>query len=75
MFDMKRFLIAGGLDGGDFSDGDHPSLCVVAGATERRGSQRIARALVISSWGLVDGSSVWLDLGRSSDEAVLFTGP
>ena len=33
---------------GDFIDSYPPSLCVVAGTTERRGSQRIAHTLVVN---------------------------
>jgi hypothetical protein len=55
---------------GDFIDSHHPSLCVVAGTTERRGWQRIARTLVVNPGRLADGSLAWLDWNRPKDEQV-----
>jgi len=55
---------------GDFIDSYHPRLCVVAGETERRGVQRIARTLVVNPGRLADGSVAWLDWNRSKDEQV-----
>jgi hypothetical protein len=60
---------------GDFIDSYHPTLCVVAGPTERRGSQRIASTLVVNPGRLADGSAAWLDTTRSADQAVEFIGP
>jgi Icc-related predicted phosphoesterase len=57
---------------GDFIDSYHPSLCVVAGSTERRGTQRIAHTLVINPGRLADGSAAWLDLMRHVNEQVEF---
>ena len=57
---------------GDFIDSYHPSLCVVAGATERRGFQRVAHTLVVNPGRLADGSAAWLDRSRSKDEQVEF---
>ena len=57
---------------GDFIDSYHPSLCVVAGTTERRGFQRIAHTLVVNPGRLADGSVAWLDWNRSKDEQVEF---
>jgi Icc-related predicted phosphoesterase len=50
----------------------HPSLCVVAGTTERRGSQRIGHTFVVNPGRLADGSGVWLDWNRGKDEPVEF---
>jgi Metallophosphoesterase, calcineurin superfamily len=61
---------AGNRACGDFIDSYHPSLCVVAGTTERRGCQRIAHTLVVNPGRLADGSAVWLDWDRNKDEQV-----
>jgi Icc-related predicted phosphoesterase len=55
---------------GDFIDSYHPSLCVVAGTTERRGCQRIAHTLVVNPGRLADGAVAWLDRNRSRGEQV-----
>jgi Icc-related predicted phosphoesterase len=55
---------------GDFIDSYHPSLCVVAGTTERRGCQRVAHTLVVNPGRLADGSVAWLDWDRGRDERV-----
>ena len=55
---------------GDLIDSYHPTLCVVAGTTERRGSQRIAHTLVVNPGRLADGSVAWLDWNRSRGEQV-----
>jgi hypothetical protein len=55
---------------GDFIDSYHPSLCLVAGTSERRGLQRIARTLVVNPGQLADGSAAWLDWNRHRDEQV-----
>jgi hypothetical protein len=57
---------------GDFIDSYHPSLCVVAGTTERRGSQWIAHTLVVNPGRLADGSAAWLDWNRAKGEQVEF---
>jgi Metallophosphoesterase, calcineurin superfamily len=57
---------------GDFIDSYHPTLCVVAGTTERRGAQRIAHTLVVNPGRLADGSAAWLDWDRPRDEQVEF---
>lgn len=57
---------------GDFIDSYHPSLCLVAGTTERRGLQRIAHTLVVNPGRLADGSAAWLDWNRHRDEQVEF---
>lgn len=59
---------------GDFIDSFHPSLCAVAGMTERRGSLRIARTLVVNPGRLADGSAAWLDESRNKDEQVELLG-
>jgi hypothetical protein len=55
---------------GDFIDSYHPSLCVVAGTTERRGCQWIAHTLVVNPGRLADGAVAWLDWNRSRGEQV-----
>jgi Icc-related predicted phosphoesterase len=57
---------------GDFIDSYHPSLCVVAGTTERRGVQRIAHTFVVNPGRLADGSVAWLDWKRNKDDQVEF---
>jgi Icc-related predicted phosphoesterase len=61
---------AGNRIAGDFIDSYHPSLCVAAGTTERRGFQQIAHTLVVNPGRLADGSAAWLDWGRSRGEQV-----
>jgi len=53
-------------------DSFHPSLCVVAGPSERRGMQRIASTLVINPGHLAEGWAAWLDRSRVADEQVEF---
>jgi hypothetical protein len=57
---------------GELIDGLRPSLCVVAGRTERRGLQRVASTLVVNPGALVDGSAAFLDWDRSGDDPVEF---
>jgi Icc-related predicted phosphoesterase len=57
---------------GDFIDSYHPSLCVVAGTTERRGVQRIAHTFVVNPGRLADGSVAWLDWKKDKDDQVEF---
>ncbi len=68
--------VLGGPEGnaliGDLIDSLRPSLCVVAGPTERRGVQRIASTLVVNPGRLIDGSAAWLDW--SQHEPVEFLG-
>jgi hypothetical protein len=68
--------VLGGPEGngvvGELIDGLRPSLCVVAGLTERRGVQRIASTLIVNPGRLADGSAAWLDWGRESDDQVEF---
>jgi Icc-related predicted phosphoesterase len=62
----------GNLIVGDLIDWLRPSLCVVAGPTERRGLQRIASTLIVNPGHLADGSAAWLDCDRSGDDQVEF---
>jgi hypothetical protein len=66
----------GGEQGGavinDLIDSYHPSLCVVAGPSERRGTQRIASTLVINPGHLAESWAAWLDWNRPTDECVEF---
>jgi Icc-related predicted phosphoesterase len=57
---------------GDLIDSYHPALCVAAGATDRRGVQRIAHTVVVNPGRLVDGSAAWLDWSRPAGEQVEF---
>jgi Icc-related predicted phosphoesterase len=61
----------GGQEGnvivGDLIDWLRPSLCVVAGSTERRGLQRIASTLIVNPGHLADGSAAWLDWSRGDE--------
>jgi len=57
---------------GDLIDSYHPSLCVVAGKTERCGSQRIAHTLIVNPGRLADGSAAFLDWSRNKPEQVEF---
>jgi hypothetical protein len=52
---------------GDLIDWLRPSLCVVAGPTERRGLQRIASTLIVNPGHLADGSAAWLDWSRGDE--------
>jgi Icc-related predicted phosphoesterase len=55
---------------GDFIDSYHPSLCAVAGTTERRGFQQIAHTLVVNPGRMADGSAAWLDWSRPKGEQI-----
>jgi Icc-related predicted phosphoesterase len=44
--------------------GHSADLCVVAGPTEHRGIQRIARTLIVNPGWLEDGSAAWVDWRR-----------
>jgi hypothetical protein len=70
--------VLGGPDGnrviGDIIDGVRPSLCVVAGRTERRGLQRIASSLIVNPGSLADDSAAFLDWDRTGNDQVEFLG-
>jgi hypothetical protein len=70
--------VLGGPEGnsiiGDLIDGVRPSVCVVAGGTERRGVQRIASTLVVNPGFLIDNSAALLDWDRTRDDQVEFLG-
>jgi hypothetical protein len=51
-------------------DSFHPSLCVVAGPSERRGTRRMASTLVVNPGYLAEGWAAWLDWGREADDRV-----
>jgi hypothetical protein len=53
-------------------DGLRPSLCVVAGQTERRGLQWIASTLLVNPGSLADGSAALLDWDRKGNDQVEF---
>jgi Icc-related predicted phosphoesterase len=63
---------AGNRTCGDFIDSYHPSLCLVAGTTARRGTQRIGHTLVVNPGRLADGSLGWLDWDRDAEHQVEF---
>lgn len=64
----------GGAEGnpivGEFLDSYHPALCLVGGATEHRGWQRVAHTLVINPGRLVDNSVAWYDATKHADRQV-----
>jgi hypothetical protein len=66
----------GGSDGdpliGDLIDSFHPDLCVVRGSSDRRGTQRIGRTLVVNPGSLSDGWTAWLDWDRPAEDRVKF---
>jgi hypothetical protein len=70
--------VLGGPEGnrviGDLIDSLRPSLCVVAGLTERRGVQRIASTLIINPGCLADDSAAFLDWDRKGNDPVEFLG-
>ena len=61
----------GNLVVGDLIDWLRPSLCVVAGPTERRGVQRIASTSVVNPGHVADGSAAWLDWSRGEEVGFL----
>jgi len=70
--------VLGGPDGnviiGEIIDGLHPSVCVVAGQTARRGLQWMASTLVVNPGSLADDSAALLDWDRKGDDQVEFLG-
>ena len=70
--------VLGGPEGnvviGEIIDGLRPSLCVVAGRTERRGVQWIASTLLVNPGALSDDSAALLDWDRTGDDQVEFLG-
>ena len=68
--------VLGGPEGnrliGEIIDGLGPSLCVVGGATERRGTQRIASTLVVNPGLLAEDSAALLDWDRKGEDSVEF---
>jgi hypothetical protein len=70
--------VLGGPEGNgivrELIDGLRPSLCVVAGRTERRGLQWVASTLVVNPGALADGSAALLDWDRKGDDLIEFLG-
>jgi Icc-related predicted phosphoesterase len=66
--------ILGGSEGnavvGELIDSLHPTLCVVSGPTEQRGSQRIGHTLIVNPGFLAEGFAAWVDLGKPGDDQV-----
>lgn len=62
----------GGAEGSslmsEWIDSYHPSLCVVGGDSEHRGSQRVAHTLIVNPGYLADGWAAWLDWKRSDKD-------
>jgi Icc-related predicted phosphoesterase len=54
----------------EFIDSYHPKLCAVAGATERRGTERIAKTTTVNPGRLADRSAAWVDWNRSVEDQV-----
>lgn len=59
---------------GDFIHTYHPSLCLLADATERSGVQRIAHTFAVNPGRLSDGSLALLDWKRGKDDPIEFLG-
>jgi len=66
----------GGREGepliGDLIDSFHPTLCVVAGPSQCRGSEHIGHTLVVNPGCLADGSAAWLSWGHGEKKKVEF---
>jgi Icc-related predicted phosphoesterase len=62
--DLGNALVA------DLIDSLHPSLCVVSGPNEHRGSLRVASTLVINPGYVAEGQAIWLDRTRPADDQV-----
>jgi hypothetical protein len=59
---------------GEIIDSLRPSLCVVAGRTERRGLQWIASTLLVNPGSLADASAALVDWDRKGNNLVEFLG-
>lgn len=59
---------------GDIINGLRPSVCVVAGQTERRGQEWIANTLLVNPGSLADESAALLDWDRRGNNQVEFLG-
>ena len=46
---------------GELIDSYHPDLCVVAGSSQRRGSEHVGHTLVVNPGCLADGWAAWLE--------------
>jgi Icc-related predicted phosphoesterase len=67
----------GGSEGSRLSaeliDSLHPTLCVVGGPSDHRGTERIDGTLIVNPGRLVDGWAAWIDWDRpGGDEVELF---
>jgi len=55
----------GGSDGNpiaqEFITSYHPSICIVAGNKENRGSEMFAKTLVVNPGAIADGSAAWIE--------------
>ncbi len=56
---------------GEIVDSYHPDLCVVAGPTDHRGTERIAHTLVVNPGRLADGSAAWLDWRNEAQPVIM----
>jgi Icc-related predicted phosphoesterase len=59
---------------GDIINGLRPSVCIVAGQTERRGQEWIANTLLVNPGSLADESAALLDWDRKGNDRVEFLG-
>lgn len=57
---------------GDLIDWLGPTLCVVSGSTELRGTQHIASTLIVNPGHLADGSAAWIDWDKNSEKQFEF---
>jgi len=60
---------------GDLIDSLRPTLCVVAGSSQRQGIQRIASTLVVNPGFLAEGTAAWVDWTCAPEDQVVFLGP
>ena len=55
---------------GDLVDSFHPKLCIVGGANEHRGVERIAHTTIVNPGSLAGGSAAWIDWSRETEQQV-----
>ncbi len=55
---------------GEIIDGHHPKLCVVAGATDNAGVERVAHTTTVNPGRLNNGFAAWIDWTREVEDQV-----
>lgn len=63
---------AGSVHAAELVDSCHPALCIVGGATQHKGSERLARTIVVNPGQLSDGSAAWIDREVLLNEGIEF---